>query len=186
MKINFVFILCPLLFLWIGCSNTTPQIGMLTNINSGLEFSPALITTSTWSSVGIAGKCSSFVDSVDLSFDGGQTWYSSQALDSGASGCGTGTFSMTLSNSVAPLNTLSFVSGQITDIKFKTHTKFNTEATSLLQVQFTPVSQHKQQVLIGSATATDGGSTMTLKGRATMTQQTLATGGGYQLRGWVR
>lgn len=166
-----------------GCSDTTPTVSILKSINS-FEFVNRNIVTASLSSVPLQAKCSSFVSSVEVSFDAGVTWVSPSSHDPAAkSVCENGLFNMTLSSANAPLSTMTFSSGQTLAVKFRGLMRTGNWVYSDVSVKYVPSATISQEILAGSQTQAGAG--MVLRGRVRAQSQQTAAGGGFVLRGRI-
>lgn len=181
---TFIFsILSMMLMSVVGCSDTTPAVSMLKSINA-FEFTSTNIVTASMASVPLQAKCSSFISSVEMSFDNGATWISPTSHDTAAStSCVNGLFNMTLSNANAPLSAMTFSHGQILPVKFRAAIRTGSWLYSNVSVKYLPSTTISQEILVGAKVQTGAG--MVLRGRLRAQQQQTSTGGTFVLRGRI-
>ncbi|WP_413584534.1 hypothetical protein [Bdellovibrio sp. HCB274] len=167
---------------FMGCSDADPKVSFLRPIDN-FEFKPSKdYVTSTLSTITLDAECSRFITSVELSFDGGSTWIPSTTYDSDTVMCSTdGKFQIDLSNTKAPMNTMTINNGDTFTVNFRAWSRAGMFVYRDATVRFVPPAQIKQQILAGAQTQTGTG--MVLKGRVVSHQQSMASGGPFVVHG---
>ncbi|UYL07711.1 hypothetical protein B9G69_011705 [Bdellovibrio sp. SKB1291214] len=168
----------------LGCSDAKPTVSFLRPMDN-FEFKPSKdVVTSTLTTIPLHAECSRFITSVDLSFDGGTTWTSSDAYDPGYVICSKdGTYEITLSNSKAPLNSMTINNGDSFIVKFRAWSRAGIYVYREVTVRYVPPAQIKQGILAGAGVQTGTG--LVLRGRILAHQQQTASGGGFKVSGRV-
>lgn len=168
----------------IGCTDVTPTVGMLKSIE-GFDFKSSKLMASSLSSISLQASCSSFIEAIELSFDG-TNWIQPTAYDPAAkSMCDNGSFAITLSNSQAPWNAMSFANGQLITVKFRARSRVGNWIYRNVEIKYTPSTTISQEVLAGSQVQSNVGAGMVLRGRLRAQNQTVATGGSYKIKGRI-
>lgn len=179
-KIN---ILALLVGAMAGCSDANPTVSILRSIE-GFDFSSSNIVTASLNSVPLQANCSAFVGGVEMSFDGGATWITPTSYDPSAkSVCENGSFSVTLSDSKAPLNGMAIAKGQIFTVKFRALPKVGSWIYRDVSVKYAPSSPLSEEILVGSQTQT--GSGLVLHSRLRGQAQQISQGGAFKIRGRI-
>lgn len=167
----------------VGCKEANPTVSLLRSLEI-FDFENSNIVTSSLDSVSLKASCSSFIESVELSFDGGTSWLQPSAYDPSAkSFCENGIFSISLSNSKSPWNAMSFTSGQVMTVQFRALSRRGDWLYRNVNIKFTPSSPLSQELLVGSKSQT--GSGLILKGRLRAQDQNVASGGGFVIHGRI-
>lgn len=170
------------LFLFlIGCTDTTPSVGFL-KTDATFDFVTSNIAATSLNSVPVKAFCSPLISSVELSFDGGATWLLSTDYQSSAR-CAAGYFEMVLSNTLAPLNTMTVARGDTLNIQFRAHSKMGSYIERTVNVTLTPPVTNSQQILAGSQL--QSGSGIFLRGRVRAKNQQVAVGGTFRITGRI-
>ncbi|MFM6929489.1 MAG: hypothetical protein ACKOX6_13555, partial [Bdellovibrio sp.] len=170
------------LFLIVGCSDASPTVSYLKSIDK-FDFSPTNVTTADLSSVSLRATCTSFLDRIDISFDG-NTWIPSNTYDSHSkSSCTGGNYSISISNQTSPLNGMNIKSGETFPVQFRAFSRAGYYVYRTVQIKYSPSATIPQAVLAGAKTSQS--SEFMLKGRALASQQTTASGSGLILRGRI-
>nr|BFD60701.1 hypothetical protein CKG001_28080 [Bdellovibrio sp. CKG001]BFD64115.1 hypothetical protein BdHM001_27960 [Bdellovibrio sp. HM001] len=187
MRTRYVSKIAILGFLWLilaGCSDSNPQVQVLRALDD-LTFNPQSIVTSSLTSVPIQARCAQYVNTIEMSLDGGATWLSPSAYDnSAASSCKDGKFQVQLSNLKAPWNTMNITSGQTLKVKFRAQPRPGHYFYKEVEIQYTPSTSRSQDMLVGSATEQNG-SGLRLKSRLRTSSQHVATGGNFRIQGRI-
>lgn len=170
------------LFLFlISCTDTTPSVGFL-KTDATFDFATSNIVTTNLSSVPVKAFCSPLITSIELSFDDGATWILSSDYQASAK-CDAGHFNMTLSNSLAPLNSMNVGKGDTLTVQFRALSKMGAFVYRSVNVTLTPPVTNSQQLLAGGQHQT--GSGILLRGRIRAKQQQVATGGTFRITGRI-
>jgi len=171
------------LFVLGGCSDTTPAVSILKNLN-GLEFNSPQVVASSLSSVPLQARCSSFVEYVELSFDSGATWMSPPAHDpSAGSTCDNGIFNMRILSANAPLNAMSVAGGSVLNLKFRAKLRLGGWSQASVGIQYSPSGTVSREILAGANVLSGGG--MVLRGRIRTQNQQVSSGGNFVVRGRI-
>lgn len=179
-KIN---ILAPIVVFLVGCSDTSPTVSILKSIE-GFDFVVPNVVTASMNSVPLQANCSAFVGSVEMSFDGGTTWMQPSAYDASAqSNCQNGAFSITLTNSKAPWNGMTFTNGQVFTMKFRAQPRIGSWIYRSVTIKYVPSSTISQEILAGSNM--QKGTGLVLRGRVRAQDQHVANGGAYAIKGRI-
>lgn len=164
-----------------SCTNTTPSVSFL-KTDAAFDFTTSNIVTTNLNSVPIKAFCSPLITSVELSFDGGTTWILSTDYQLSAK-CEAGYFNMILSNTLAPLNTMSFSRGDTLNVQFRALSKLGSYINRHVNVTLTPPVTTSQQLLAGSQKQSGPG--ILLHGRIRAKHQQVATGGSFRIVGRI-
>lgn len=166
-----------------GCTNTTPTVSLLKGLN-GLEFVSTEVVAASLSSVSLQAQCSSFVESIEVSFDSGSTWMSPTAHDpSASSACENGIFKMKILNTNAPLNAMSIPSGSVLQLQFRAKMRVSGWSQVTVGIKYSPSGSTSQEILAGGSEQTGAG--MVLKGRIRAQSQKVSSGGDFVVRGRI-
>lgn len=167
----------------VGCSDANPTVSILRSIE-GFDFSSPNIVTASLNSVPLQANCSAFVGGVEMSFDGGTTWITPTSYDPSAkSVCENGLFSVTLSDSKAPLNGMAISKGQIFTVKFRALPRIGNWIYRDVSVKYAPSSPLSEEILVGSQIQT--GSGLVLHSRLRGQTQQVSQGGAFKIRGRI-
>lgn len=174
-----------LAFILSACTDANPKVSQLKNLES-FDLTAPQIATADLTAVSVVAKCTSFITSVDVSFDAGATWMNATAYDAtSAVNCGTSKeFSITLSQSKAPWSSMGITAGTILPVQFRANSRMGTQILRDLNVLFTPAATTSQEVLVGGQLVQTG-TGLQMRSRARFQQQSVATGGGFVLRGRI-
>ncbi|QLY24119.1 hypothetical protein [Bdellovibrio sp. KM01] len=172
------------LFLLMGCSDADPKVSFLRPMDT-FEFKPTnSVVTSTLTTISLKAECSRFINNVDLSFDGGTTWFNSSTYDASYVICSTdGEYKITLSNSKPPMSTMTINNGDSFTVKFRATSRSGNQIVKDVNIRFVPPAQIKQAILAGASVQTATG--LVLRGRILSHKQDTASGGGYKIWGRV-
>ncbi|MGZ3773471.1 MAG: hypothetical protein ACXVCN_07150 [Bdellovibrio sp.] len=166
----------------VGCTDVNPNVSVLKSVNS-FEFMKSQITTTSLFSIPLQASCSSYIQSVEMSFDG-SNWITLSAYDSTVkSNCDTGSISISLSNSKAPWNSMTFSSGQDITVKFRALPRVGPYVYRDVTIKYVPSPSFSQEVLAGAQVQTGNG--MNLRGRVRSQNQQVASGGSFKIRGRI-
>ncbi|MGE5085491.1 MAG: hypothetical protein ACM3MG_04270 [Bacillota bacterium] len=170
------------LFLIVGCSDASPTVSYLKAMDK-FDFSATNVTTADLSSVPLKAECTSFLDRIELSFDG-NTWISSNTYDPNSkNSCSGGTYSINISNQISPLSGMNIKNGDTFPVQFRAFSRAGYYVYRTVQIKYTPSATIRQAILAGATTSSN--SQNILKGRALASQQTTASGSGLILRGRI-
>lgn len=184
MRWNVFAVALAMAFALIGCTDVTPTVGML-KVIEGFDFKSSKLMTASLSHVSLQASCSSFIEAIELSFDG-TSWIQPTAYDPAAkSMCDNGSFAITLSNSQAPWNAMSFANGQLITVKFRARSRIGNWIYRTVEIKYAPSTTISQEVLAGSQVQSNLGAAIVLRGRLRAQTQTVATGGAYKIRGRI-
>lgn len=168
-----------------ACTDANPKVSQLKNLES-FDLTTPQIATADLTAVSVVAKCSSFITSVDVSFDAGATWMSATAYDATSTlNCGTTKeFKITLSQQKAPWSAMGITAGTILPVQFRGNSRMGKKILRDLNVLFTPPATTSQEVLVGGQIVQTG-TGLRMRSRARFQQQSVATGGGLILRGRI-
>lgn len=172
------------LFSILGCSDADPSVSFLRPMDN-FEFKPSKdVVTSTLTTIPLKAECSRFITSVDLSFDGGTTWIPSGTYDNNYVICTKdGFYEITLSNSHAPLNSMTINNGDSFTVQFRAWSRAGMYINREVTVRYVPPAQIKQGILAGAGKQTGGG--LVLRGRIVSHKQSTASNGTHVIYGRV-
>ncbi|MDG0816204.1 hypothetical protein [Bdellovibrio svalbardensis] len=166
-----------------GCTDANPKVAALHALDE-FEFKKNFVVTADLSSIPLQAKCSRFIDHVDVSFDSGATWTNTSTYDTSSQfDCANSNYTMTLSNSKAPWNSMSFTSGQVVNVKFRALSRVGNYVYRDISVKYTPSATIRQEVLVGAGTST--AANIVLKGRIRAQKQAVASGGSVVVKGRI-
>ncbi|MGZ3770195.1 MAG: hypothetical protein ACXWRG_11070 [Bdellovibrio sp.] len=167
----------------VGCTDVNPTVGMLKSIE-GFQFEKSQITTANLSYVPLKATCSSFLQTIEMSFDG-STWIQPTAYDPNAkSNCDSGTFSIILTNTRTPWKTSAFSNNANITVKFRALPRVGPYIYRDVVIKYTPSPPFSQEVLAGSQIQSGGG--FHLRGKLRAQGQGIAQqGGGFKIRGRI-
>lgn len=187
MRIRYVSKIAILGFLGLalaGCSDSTPEVQVLRALDD-LTFNPQSIVTSSLNSVPLQARCAHYVNSIEMSLDGGATWLSPSAYDNTAStSCKDGKFQVQISNLKAPWNGMNITAGQTLKVKFRAQPRPGHYFYKEVSILYTPSTSRSQDILVGTASEQTG-SGLRLKSRLRTSSQHVATGGNFRIHGRI-
>lgn len=187
MRIKYVSKIALLGFLWTalaGCSDSTPEVQVLRALDD-LTFTPQSIITSSLASVPVQARCAQYVNSIEMSLDGGATWLSPAAYDGTAgTSCKNGKFQVQLSNLKAPWSAMNITAGQTLTVKFRAQPRPGHYFYKEVSIQYTPSTSRSQDMLVGTGLEQTG-SGLRLKSRLRTSSQHVATGGNFRIQGRI-
>lgn len=174
-----------LAFVLNACTDAVPKVSQLKNLEN-FDLTTPQIATADLTAVSVVAKCSSYITSVDVSFDAGVTWFPAMTYDAASAlDCNNSKeFKITLSQTKAPWSSMSIPGGTTLPVKFRANSRSGKQLLRDLQVLFTPGSTKSQEVLVGSQLE-QVGTGYKLRSRLRFQKQDVATGGGYVLRGRI-
>lgn len=176
------FCLFLILLIFVGCTDANPKVSILRALDN-FDFQRSFIITANMNSVPLQARCSKFIDQVDVSFDGGVTWVNTATYDPSVQSCSTGAYSVTMSSSKAPWNSITFTNGEVVNLKFRARSRAGMIVYRDVSVKFTPSATVHQEALVGTASAHSA--SMNLKSRLRGQQQRTAASTTYILRGRI-
>lgn len=170
------------LFWIVGCSDASPTVSYLKAIDK-FDFLNTNVTTAELSSIPLQANCTSFLERIDVSFDG-TTWIASNTYDSKSkNSCTGGNYSISISNLTSPLNGMNIKSGDTFPVQFRAFSRAGYYVYRTVQIKYSPSTTIPQAILAGSANSTGTG--LKLNGRALALKQTTSSGTGLILRGRI-
>ncbi|MBO9667376.1 MAG: hypothetical protein J7501_11255 [Bdellovibrio sp.] len=165
-----------------GCSDADPKVTLLRPMNQ-FDFVTSNITTSSLTAVPLTAKCSSFIGTVEMTFDKGATWIDATSYDTHNSVCTSGKFNITLSNTSSPLNGMAINNGDTVTVRFRAHPRIGPVVERTVLVKYAPSATIQQGILAGAGTQSGAG--YVLRGRVQSHKQEIATGTNLILRGRI-
>lgn len=166
----------------VGCSDANPTVSYLKAFDK-FDFSITNVTTADLKTIPLHASCTSFLERIDVSFDG-STWTPSQTYDTGSSNsCSGGQYNITLSNLISPLKEKTINSGDTFSVQFRGFSRAGYYVYRTVNIKYTPSATIPQAILAGATNST--GSGLKLKSRVLASEQNTATGSGLILRGRI-
>lgn len=167
----------------VGCTDVNPTVSMLKSLENGFEFQSSQITTTSLFSVPLQATCSSYIQKVEMSFDG-SNWISPSDYDANTkSVCENGAFVITLSDTKTPWKTTTFTQGEIIAVKFRAVLSAGASLSREVKITYKPSSSLSQEILAGAGTQTGTG--FILRGKVRAQYQEIASGGNFKIRGRI-
>ena len=183
--VRHTFSILLLAFILNACTDANPKVSQLKNLEN-FDLTAPQIATADLTAVSVVAKCSSFITTVDVSFDNGATWTPSTAYDAtSTTNCSTTKeFKITLSQTKVPWSGMGITAGTTLPVRFRGNSRMGTQLIRDLNVLFTPGVTASQEVLIGGQLVQTG-TGYKMRSRARFQNQNVATGGGLILRGRI-
>lgn len=101
-----------------GCTNVNPQVSVMKTVDS-FNFIKNEVISADLISVPLQASCSRFIQSVEVSFDGGTTWMNDKSYNPTTTDCNGGNYLITLSKNIVPWKNQVFFDGQVIPVKFR-------------------------------------------------------------------
>lgn len=166
-----------------ACTDGIPVSTRLRNLQD-LDFEKSEFITASLESMRLTARCSSFVSSIEISFDSGKNWISPSEHDPSAKNiCENGFFNFNIFRANAPLKDRTIPRRSSIQLQFRIKMVNGDFQHKTLSVKYLPPEIISREIFAGAQTQV--GSGIQARTRLRSTKQTLSSGGNFVLRGRI-
>ena len=178
-----IFSVGTTMFLLMACTDGVPISSRLRNLQD-LDFEKSEFIAASLDSMKLKASCSSFVSSVEISFDSGKTWISPADHDPSAKNiCENGSFIFNIIRTNAPLKDISIPRRSSLHLQFRIKMVNGDYQYKNLSVKYLPPETISREIFAGAQTQIGIG--IQARGRMRATKQSRSSGGNFVLRGRI-